>query len=80
MQSAARWLSLIVVFVGIAALAIAGTITMIEALKHGDIPPPLSSQVPIYSWIWQAFLPIGSLFTAVVILLESKTFLKGGAA
>ena len=79
-QSAARWLSLIVVFVGLAALAIAGTITMHEALKHGDIPPPLSSQLPIYSWIWQAFLPIGSLFTAVVILLESKTFIKGGAA
>ncbi|OFT91960.1 TRAP transporter small permease [Brevibacterium sp. HMSC24B04] len=78
-QSVARWLSFIAVFVGIGALAIAGTSAMLEALKHGDIPPPLSAQLPIYSWIWRSFLPLGSLFTAVVILLESKTFLKGGA-
>lgn len=79
-QSAARWLSLIIVLVGVAALFIGGLVTMIEAMKHGDIPPPLSSQLPIYSWVWRSFLPIGSLFTAVIILTESKTFLKGGVA
>ena len=79
-QSAARWLSFIIVLVGVAALFIGGLVTMIEAMKHGDIPPPLSSQLPIYSWIWRSFLPIGSLFTALIILTESKTFLKGGVA
>lgn len=79
-QSAARWLSLIVVLVGVAALFVGGLVTMIETLKHGDIPPPLSSQLPIYSWIWRSFLPIGTLFTAVIILTESKVFLKGGIA
>lgn len=78
-QSAARWLSFIIVLVGVAALFIGGLMTMIEAFNHGDIPPPLSSQLSIYSWIWRAFLPIGSLLTAVIILLESRTFLKGGA-
>lgn len=77
-QSAARWLSFIIVLVGVAALFIGGLMTMLEALKRGDIPPPLSSQLPIYSWLWRSFLPIGSLFTAVIILLESRTFLKGG--
>lgn len=78
-QLVARWLSFIAALMGICALAIAGTSAMLEALKHGDIPPPLSAELPIYSWIWRSFLPLGSLFTAVVILLESKTFLKGGA-
>lgn len=79
-QSAARWLSFIIVLVGVAALFIGGLVTMIEALKHGDIPPPLSSQLPIYSWVWRSFLPLGSLFTAVIILLESRKILKGGTA
>lgn len=79
-QSAARWLSFIIVLVGVAALFIGGLITMIESLRHGDIPPPLSSQLPIYSWIWRSFLPLGSLFTAVIILLESRNILKGGTA
>src|SRR5699024_2191628 len=71
MQSAARWLSLIIVLTGVAALFIGGLVSMLEALRHGDIPPPLSSQLPIYSWIWRAFLPLGSFFTAVIVLLES---------
>lgn len=79
-RTAARWLSFIIVLVGVAALFVGGVVTMIEALKHGDIPPPLSSQLPISSWVWRSFLPLGSLFTAVIILLESRTFLKGGAA
>lgn len=79
-QKSARWLSFIIVLVGIAALFTGGLVTMIESLKHGDIPPPLSSQLPIYSWIWHSFLPIGSLFTALIIVTESKTFLKGGVA
>ncbi|GAA1866409.1 TRAP transporter small permease [Brevibacterium marinum] len=80
MRAAARWLSFIIVLVGVAALFIGGLITMLEAFKHGDIPPPLSSQLPIYSWIWRLFLPVGSLFTAIIIVLESRTFLKGGVA
>lgn len=80
LQVAARWLSLIIVLAGLVALFLGGLVSMLEALKHGDIPPPLSSQLPIYSWIWRAFLPLGSLFTAVIVLLESRTFLKGGAA
>lgn len=79
-QTSARWLSFIIVLVGVTALFIGGLVTMIESFKHGDIPPPLSSQLPIYSWVWRSFLPIGSLFTAVIILTESKTFLKGGVA
>lgn len=79
-QTAARWLSLIVVLVGIIALFIGGLTTMVEALLHGDIPPPLSSQLPIYSWIWRSFLPLGTIFTAVIILMGAKSFLTGGDA
>jgi TRAP-type C4-dicarboxylate transport system permease small subunit len=79
-QAAARALAVIIVAVGLIALVIGGGLTMAEVMAGGDIPPPLSSELRLPSWIWRAFLPVGSLATLVIVLIGAPRFIKKGEA
>lgn len=60
-------------------LLVAGAAIAWTMLDVGAVPPPLSAQLPIPTWIWRLFLPVGSL-GALVVLLDSWARRRGVAA
>lgn len=52
------------------ALVVAGAAIAWTMYQVGAVPPPLSAQLPIPTWIWRAFLPLGAA-GALVVLVDS---------
>lgn len=65
-----RWLTTALLIACCLVLAYAGTLVVIEAFQLGSRPPPLSSQLPISTWVWRAFMPLGALLMLLLVLLD----------
>lgn len=50
------------------ALLIAGVAIAWTMYDVGAVPPPLSAQLPIPTWIWRTFLPLGAAGAALVLI------------
>lgn len=60
-------------------LLVAGAAIAWTMFDVGAVPPPLSAQLPIPTWIWRLFLPLGSL-GALIVLLDSWARRRGVVA
>lgn len=65
-----RWLATLLVIVSLSLLVWAGTNIAIETFQLGSKPPPLSSQIPISTWVWRTFLPLGAMMTLILMILD----------
>lgn len=59
-------------------LLAAGTAIAWKMFEVGAVPPPLSAQLPIPTWVWRTFLPLGAAGAAVV-LIDSWVVRRRGA-
>lgn len=66
-----EWLSTGVLLTCAVAMVCAGTIIAVETFNQGSIPPPLSSQVHISTWVWRTFMPLGFLATGVLMGIDA---------
>ncbi|WP_347031479.1 TRAP transporter small permease [Brevibacterium paucivorans] len=57
-------------FVCLVLLALGGIAICSYFLSTGAIPPPLSSQLRIPTWVTYAFLPIGAVSTLVIMVID----------
>lgn len=69
-QRALDWLTRVVVIICAAFLIYAGAKISIDAFMLGSVPPPLSAQVNIPTWVWRSFLPIGTAMMLVLVLID----------
>lgn len=69
-QRVLDWAARVLLVVCVVALAYAGTLAAVEAFALGSAPPPLSSQVPVDTWIWRSFLPVGAALMLVLVLID----------
>lgn len=69
-QRVLDWLSRILMVLCALFLAYAGFLIAAEAFNLGSIPPPLSSQVQVHTWVWRSFLPLGAVMMLVLILID----------
>lgn len=72
-QTASRGLALGIEVVCYLALLISGLAITITMAEIGAVPPPLSSQLSVPSWVWRSFLPIGAGAALVLVLIELVT-------
>ncbi|QCU79603.1 TRAP transporter small permease (plasmid) [Citricoccus sp. SGAir0253] len=69
-QRVLDWAARVLLVVCVVALAYAGMLAAAEAFALGSAPPPLSSQVPVDTWIWRSFLPVGAALMLVLVLID----------
>lgn len=69
-QRVLDWVARVLLVVCVLALSYAGTLVALEAFALGSVPPPLSSQVPVDTWIWRSFLPVGAALMLVLVLID----------
>ncbi|XKH55161.1 TRAP transporter small permease (plasmid) [Citricoccus nitrophenolicus] len=70
-QRGLDWVARALLVVCAVALSYAGTLVAVEAFALGSAPPPLSSQVPVDTWIWRSFLPLGAALMLVLVLIDT---------
>lgn len=75
-RQALDWLALILVLLCLGLLAWAGANMVVEAVSFGDTPPPLSSQVPLATWTWRTFLPLGTALTLILMIIDLPSTTK----
>lgn len=68
-----RRFGLVVTLIGLVALLVAGTTIAWVAFSHGFVPPPLSSQLAIPTWVWLTFMPLGAAMTVAVMVTDLLT-------
>lgn len=64
------WVARFLLITCAAFLIYAGTHVAIDAFVLGSVPPPLSSQVRVPTWIWRSFLPLGTAMMLLLILID----------
>jgi TRAP-type C4-dicarboxylate transport system permease small subunit len=69
-QRVLDWAARVLLVVCVVALSYAGTLAAAEAFALGSAPPPLSSQVPVDTWMWRSFLPVGAALMLVLLLID----------
>lgn len=72
-QTASRGIALGIEVICYLALLISGLAITITMADIGAVPPPLSSQISVPSWVWRSFLPIGAGASLVLVLIELVT-------
>jgi TRAP-type C4-dicarboxylate transport system permease small subunit len=53
------------------ALLVAGVAIAWRMFEIGAEPPPLSSQVPLPSWVWRLFLPLGAAASILIVVSDA---------
>lgn len=69
-QQLCRVISITASIVCILILLISGFRITADAIATGAVPPPLSSQLHVYTWIYRILLPIGASGTLILMLLD----------
>ncbi len=64
------WLTRLTIVFCAAFMIYAGVTVAFEAYRLGATPPPLSAQVPLPSWIWRSFLPLGTSMMLMLIIID----------
>lgn len=64
------WVTRVLLIICAAFLIYAGTHIAIDAFILGSVPPPLSAQVRVPTWIWRSFLPLGTAMMLLLILID----------
>lgn len=72
-QRVSRGLALGIEMACYLALLISGLAIAITMAEIGAVPPPLSSQLFVPSWVWRSFLPLGAGAALVLVLIELVT-------
>lgn len=75
-RSVCRLVTFVLLVACAAMLTYAGARLAIDAYELGSIPPPLSSQLPIPTWIWRSLMPLGSALMIVLLLIDARRFLQ----
>lgn len=70
-QLALDWVARALLLLCAMALAYGGWLAAAEAFSLGSVPPPLSSQVPVSTWIWRSFMPIGASMMVVLLIIDT---------
>ncbi|EMY35533.1 hypothetical protein D477_003783 [Arthrobacter crystallopoietes BAB-32] len=70
-QRVLDWVARTLLVVCAVVLAYAGALVAVEDFMLGSAPPPLSSQIPVDTWTWRSFLPIGAGLMLMLVLIDT---------
>lgn len=70
-QRVLDWAARTLLVVCAVALIYAGALVAIEDFILGSAPPPFSSQIPVDTWTWRSFLPIGASLMLMLVLIDT---------
>ena len=64
------WVARILIIGCAVFLIYAGTQITIDAFVLSSVPPPLSAQVGVPTWVWRSFLPLGTVMMLLLVLID----------
>lgn len=77
------WLSRLLLIFCAVLLIYAGIEITVTSFMAGELPPPLSSEIQVPTWIWRTFLPFGALMMVILVIIDAvrptKHNLRGAA-